>query len=81
MSDNNLDDQLRELIADVLEIEPEEITDTSLFAEEHGADSLRAIEILAMIEKTFDVEIPQDEFSRMVNLESVRAIVQEHAKA
>ena len=54
MSDNNLDDQLRELIADVLEIEPEEITDTSLFAEEHGADSLRAIEILARIEKTFD---------------------------
>ncbi|WP_026407632.1 acyl carrier protein [Actinomyces gerencseriae] len=81
MSDNNLDDQLRELIADVLEIEPEEITDTSLFAEEHGADSLRAIEILARIEKTFDVEIPQDELSRMVNLESVRAIVQEHAKA
>lgn len=81
MSGNNLDDQLRELIADVLEIEPEEITDTSLFAEEHGADSLRAIEILARIEKTFDVEIPQDELSRMVNLESVRAIVQEHAKA
>lgn len=81
MSDNNLDDQLRELIADVLEIEPEEITDTSLFAEEHGADSLRAIEILARIEKTFDVEIPQDELSRMVNLESVRAIVQEHVKA
>ena len=81
MSDSNLDDQLRELIADVLEIEPEEITDTSLFAEEHGADSLRAIEILARIEKTFDVEIPQDELSRMVNLESVRAIVQAHAKA
>ena len=81
MSGNNLDDQLRELIADVLEIEPEEITDTSLFAEEHGADSLRAIEILARIEKTFDVEIPQDELSRMVNLESVRAIVQAHAKA
>ena len=81
MSDNNLDDQLRELIADVLEIEPEEITDTSLFAEEHGADSLRAIEILARIGRTFDVEIPQDELSRMVNLESVRAIVQAHAKA
>ena len=81
MSDNNLDDQLRELIADVLEIEPEEITDTSLFAEEHGADSLRAIEILARIEKTFDVEIPQDELSLFFNLESVLAIVQAHAKA
>ena len=56
MSGNNLDDQLRELIADVLEI-------------------------LARIGRTFDVEIPQDELSRMVNLESVRAIVQAHAKA
>ena len=52
MSGNNLDDQLRELIADVLEI-------------------------LARI----GTRSPQDELSRMVNLESVRAIVQAHAKA
>ncbi|MEV5080824.1 phosphopantetheine-binding protein, partial [Streptomyces sp. NPDC056159] len=40
-------DELREIVAEVLEAEPEEITETGSFVEEHEADSLRAIEILA----------------------------------
>ncbi len=80
MTIENLDQSIREIVSDVLEIEPEEITQTSLFAEDHGADSLRAIEILARIEKTLGVEIPQEELPQMVNLESVRAVVQAHAE-
>jgi acyl carrier protein len=64
-------DDLREMIAEVLEIEPEEITDTSLFVEDHEADSLRAIEILARIEKKYKVEIPQEKLADMVNLRAV----------
>jgi acyl carrier protein len=63
----------------VLEIEPEEITDTSLFAEDHEADSLRAIEILARIEKLYKVDIPQSELPKMVNLQAVYEIVAQHA--
>jgi acyl carrier protein len=64
-------DDLREMIAEVLEIEPEEITDTSLFVEDHEADSLRAIEILARIEKKYKVEIPQEKLADMINLRAV----------
>ncbi|MGV9270956.1 acyl carrier protein [Kitasatospora sp. NPDC003701] len=64
-------DELRDLIAEVLEIEPEEITETGSFVEEYEADSLRAIEILARIEKKYKVEIPQEELARMENLLAV----------
>ncbi|MER5541065.1 acyl carrier protein [Streptomyces sp. NPDC002586] len=71
--------EIREIVAEVLEIEPEEISDTSLFAEEHEADSLRAIEILARLEKKYKVEIPQSDLPKMVNLEAVYNVLAERA--
>jgi acyl carrier protein len=69
--------QIKEIVCEILEIEPAEMTDTSLFKEDHGADSLGAIEILSALERTFDVEIDQAELTRMVNLDSVVAVVDE----
>lgn len=70
---------MRQIIADVLEIEPSDITETSRFQEDHGADSLRAIEILAELEKVFKVEIPQAELVKMTDLASVYEIFKAHA--
>ena len=71
--------QLRVIVADVLEREPAEIADAADFAREYDADSMRAIEILARIEKTFRVDIPQRELPGMQNLLAVYAIVARHA--
>lgn len=70
---------IKEIVTDILEIDPEEVTETSLFKEEHDADSLRAIEILAALEKTFNVVIDQSELGRMVNLEGVYEVVSDAA--
>ncbi|WP_242586318.1 thioesterase domain-containing protein [Streptomyces sp. MST-110588] len=45
----------------------------------HNADSLRAIEILAALEKQFAVVINQSELPRMVNLKGVYEVVAESA--
>ncbi|HCT80088.1 acyl carrier protein [Catelliglobosispora koreensis] len=71
--------ELREIIAEVLEIEPEELTDSGDFAEEYQADSLRAIEILARIDKHFKVEIPQSELPELRNLKATFDAVSRHA--
>lgn len=70
---------LREMIADVLEVEPSEITDTSSFQEDHEADSLRAIEILARLEEDYKIEIPQNELENMTNLTGVYEVVKKYA--
>jgi acyl carrier protein len=67
--------ELREIVAEVLEIEPEELTDDGDFVNEYEADSLRAIEILARIEKLYKVEIPQSELADMRNLAAVHDVV------
>jgi acyl carrier protein len=67
--------EIRTLVCTILEIEPDEVSDTSLFREDHGADSLRAIEILAALEEEFHIKIDQGELARMVNLAGVYDVV------
>lgn len=69
--------KIKEIVSEILEIDAEEMTDTSLFKEDHDADSLGAIEILSALERTFGVEIDQAELTRMVNLDGVIAVVAE----
>ncbi|MGW6283454.1 acyl carrier protein [Streptomyces sp. NPDC055107] len=69
--------QVKEIVCDILEIDPEEISDSSLFKEDFGADSLRSIEILSALEKAFGVTIDQAEMARMVNLDGTYAVVAE----
>ncbi|MGW0479933.1 acyl carrier protein [Nonomuraea sp. NPDC003214] len=68
---------IKEIVCEILEIDPAEITDDSLFKEDHDADSLRAIEILAAIERACKVTIDQAELSRMTSLNGVYAVVAE----
>jgi acyl carrier protein len=71
--------QIKDIVCEILEVEPDEVTLTSLFIEEHDADSLRAIEILAGLERTLGVTIQQADLARMVNLAGVYAVVDEAA--
>jgi acyl carrier protein len=72
--------KIKDIVCEILEVEPSEVTPTSLFREDHEADSLRAIEILAALERNFGVTIDQADLSRMVNLEGVYAVVDEVSK-
>ncbi len=70
---------IKEIITEVLEIEPEEMSETSLFVKDHGADSLRAIEIMSRLEKRLGVQIPQNDLAKMTNLANVYAVVSANA--
>lgn len=72
-------DELREIVAAVLEMEPEEVTETGSFADDYEADSLRAIEMLAQIEKKYHIDIPQIDLPKMVNLGALYRVVAEYA--
>jgi acyl carrier protein len=76
MTDDRLA-QIKEIVCDILEIEPAEMTTTSLFKEDHDADSMGAIEILSTLERVFGIDIDQSELARMVNLAGVATVVDE----
>ncbi|WP_207931022.1 acyl carrier protein [Streptomyces sp. 8K308] len=72
---------VRSIVAEELEIEPEELTESANFEEEYEADSLSLLAIVARFEHELDVTIPSDRVGEMVSLEVVLKLVTEHSGA
>jgi acyl carrier protein len=70
----NLKDELREIITEVTEVE--EIPEDTPFAD-LGIDSMMAIEIVADVEKNYDITIAEEELADLTNLNAVHDKVQE----
>ena len=61
-------EKLQNIIAEVLNIEPEEVTMTSTFVDDTGADSLDIFQIIMGIEEEFDIKIPDDAAENIVSV-------------
>lgn len=57
--------KLKQVIAEVLSVDPEEITMETTFIEDLGADSLDVFQIILGIEEEFDIEISQEMAERI----------------
>ncbi len=68
--------EVKRLIANVTEREPEEIADTALFGEELGVDSLMAMEVMIAVDKKFKIDIPEEEFNKATNVNESVALVE-----
>jgi acyl carrier protein len=53
-------EKLKKIIAEVLNVDTDEITMESTFLDDLGADSLDVFQIIMGIEEEFDIEIPAD---------------------
>ena len=58
-------EKIQEIIADVLNIEIQEIKLESKFVDDLGADSLDIFQIVMGIEETFDIEINNNEAEKI----------------
>ncbi len=70
-----LQEKIRGIISQELELEDGELTATGHFIDEYDADSLSLITILARIEKELGIVVPQDELPNMPNLQGVYDVV------
>lgn len=76
MSDNELKEQIRALMAEVLEMKPEDIEDDQTFSE-LGGDSLARVELLTSLERELDVHLPLERQSELETVESIASAVEE----
>ncbi len=65
-------EKLRAIVSDVSEVD--EIPDATPF-KELGIDSMMAIEIVAEVERTFKLSIPEAELQQMTHLSAVYELV------
>ena len=68
-------EKLKKIIADVLNVDPEEITMETTFVDDLGADSLDVFQIIMGIEEVFDIEVPVEEAEKITNVEEAVAMI------
>lgn len=61
-------EKLKTIIAEVLNVDPEEITLQSTFTDDLGADSLDVYQIIMGVEEEFDIEIDADNAESIVTV-------------
>ncbi len=73
----NLENDIRQLIAEVLETEPEKIPPQAHFVKDLGMDSMMALEILAGLEKRYHILIPEEYLPKFTNLEVTTQLIKD----
>lgn len=61
-------DKLKKVIAEVLSVDPNEITRDTTFVEDLGADSLDLFQIVMGIEEVFHIEVPAEAAERITTV-------------
>ena len=75
-----LEHEIKTMIAEIAEVEEEEIKGELSFVEDLGFDSMMALEILAKLEKQYKIKIPEEELTKLANLNQTIELVQRHLK-
>ncbi len=61
-------EKLQQIIAEVLNVDVDEIKPETTFVDDLGADSLDVFQIIMGIEEEFDIEIPTEEAEKIVSV-------------
>ena len=72
-------EKVREIIAEQLEIDPEEITPEATFLEDLGADSLDAVELVMAIESEFDISVPDEALEQLKTVQDLLDAIEENS--
>ena len=71
----NVEEDVRNLVAEILEVEPPEIDPKAHFVKDLGMDSMMALEVLASLEKKYRIIIPEEALAKFTDLNKTVEIV------
>ncbi len=64
VDEKEVEEKIKEIIARIYGVDPEKITPETRFVEDLGADSMTTIELVAEIEDTFGIEVPDEDVEK-----------------
>ena len=74
-------DEVREILAEQLDVDKDSIEMNSKLAEDLGADSLDAIDIVMTIEDQYAIEVPDDNIENMKTVEDIVSFIESNTDA
>jgi len=77
---NNIEEKVKEIIAEQLGVKKEEIRPESSFVDDLGADSLDTVEIVMALEEEFGIEIPDEDAEKITTVGEAIQYIEDKVK-
>lgn len=74
-------DEVKEILADQLDINAEDIELSSNLSDDLGADSLDAIDIVMTVEDQYSIEVPDEAIEAMKTVEDIVGFIEANIEA
>ena len=65
----SVEDKVKQIIAEKLSVELNEVVPSASFVDDLGADSLDLVELVMTMEEEFDIDISDDDAERLVTVQ------------
>ena len=75
--EKSLEERIKQIIVDNLNVKAEQITPEAKFIEDLGADSLDTVELVMALEEEFGNEIPDEEAEKLTTVGEVIRFIDE----
>ena len=72
----NVEEQVREVILEILDVKAEEIVPTATLIEDLGASSIDLVEIFTALQNIYDIEIDEEKGSTLKTIQDVTEYLQ-----
>lgn len=70
-------DELKELVADELNVSVGELTEETKFIDDLGADSLDLFQLAMAMEEKFEIEIPSEDLEKIITIGDAAKYIEE----
>lgn len=78
MSDINIEERVKKIIAEMLGVNPEAVVPEASFVQDLGADSLDTVELVMALEEEFQTEIPDKEAEKINTVQAAIDYIKSH---
>lgn len=76
-----VEERVKRIVQDQLGIEDDDISGSSSFVDDLGADSLDRVELVMAFEEAFGIEIPDEDAEKIVTVQDAVDYIQKNAKS
>lgn len=74
---SELSEKIRQILVEQLQIEAEKVSNGAKLIDDLDIDSLDIVELTVKLENTFEIDLPEEDMSSLVNVRDLIAIVSE----
>ena len=75
---SNIDERVKKIVIEQLGVKEDEVTDSSSFVDDLGADSLDTVELVMALEEEFECEITDEEAEKITTVQHAIDYVKAH---